>query len=91
MSNLDDYTWDDDMEPSLKEILERDRMESFGVVRQIANFMERRRDVCHERGYHRVSEDKAPDTDEMFKDNRFCYDCETIFDKDYIDYRVEPH
>ena len=91
MSNLDDYTWDEDMEPCLKDILKEAKIEVFGTVRQRADLIERRRNACHERGYHRVSEDIAPDTDEMFKDNRFCYDCETIFDKDYMGYRVEPH
>ncbi len=40
---------------------------------------------CHDRGYHRVSDDKR-------EDPLVCYDCEILFGKDEGSvYRVVPH
>jgi len=93
MSNLDvEFFESDDFDPDLKKVLEANAVEIQvnNDFRALSLLLESRRNDCHKRGYHRISQDKPVDTG-VFVNDRFCYDCEVIFDKDSIDYKVEPH
>jgi hypothetical protein len=50
------------------------------------------REKCRTRGYHRIEADKPPagEDTEIYKNWRFCYDCESVFERGMTPYRIVP-
>ncbi len=75
-------------ENTIERILEDAKVQVFGSSREQGSLLLRKREECSTRGYHQIEKD-SPMKYTPSEAYRFCYDCESIFDKEDMSYQVK--
>ncbi len=77
-----------DDENTIERLLGDAKVQVFGSSREQGNLLLRKREECSVRGYHQIEKD-SPMKHTPSEAYRFCYDCESIFDKEDMSYQVK--